>query len=70
MYDYAMFEASRMRYNDIQREMDKARQGMEIHGVAPRTDRSLPVWVNQLLHASPFRRHDEETQRDARPNTN
>ncbi len=70
MYDYAMFEASRMRYNDIQREIEKSRQGMEIHGVAPQADRALPAWVNQLLHASPFRRHEEDAQPDTRPSAN
>jgi hypothetical protein len=58
MYDYAMFEASRARYADIQREFEKARQGVEIHGVPPKVDRSLPNWVSELLHAAPFRRHD------------
>ena len=70
MYDYAMFEASRARFKDMQREVEKARQGMEISGVTPKVDRSLPAWVSQLLLASPFRRQDEKIQHDVRPSSN
>ena len=70
MYDYAMFEASRMRYKDIQREVEKARQGMEIHGTLPKADRALPAWVSHLLHTSPFRRSDEASKPDREPSAN
>ncbi|MEZ4618454.1 MAG: hypothetical protein R2867_23470 [Caldilineaceae bacterium] len=67
MYDYAMFEAARARHNDIQRAMEKARQGIEVHGTAPQVDSVLPGWVNQLLHAAPFRRHPDANGDKAQP---
>jgi len=62
MFDYALFEASRSRYEDILREMAEERKGVEVHGVSPRNaiehnsthHQLLPHWVEQLLHGSPF----------------
>lgn len=68
MFDYAMFEASRSRYEDILREMAEDRKGVEVHGVSPRhaiehnvtEHHLLPHWVEQLLSGSPFRQRQSE----------
>lgn len=63
MFDYTILEVCQSHQDDIRREIEKARQGTDADGISLRPDRSLPVWVSQLLHHAPFHRHDVETER-------
>lgn len=54
MYDYGIVDLSRTHQDDMQREAEKMRRGIEIHGLPPQIDHTLPNWVGKLLARSPF----------------
>lgn len=64
MYDFALFEASRERHEDLQRQAADARRGVEIHGRPHYIGHTLPAWMSKLLAHAPFGQHDDARVRE------